>query len=249
MRAERGRAPVDLAPGAYDVILEPPAVAEVVEWLALTGLGARSIEDGSSCLAGRMGQTLTGPVTLYDDALSGDEGCPTLPFDAEGTPKTRLTFLDSGVARGVAHDRATAHTAGAAPTGHAAPLADDLALDGGGPVPQHLHMAPGSDGADQLIARVERGLYVARFHYVNGLIDTRRTLMTGMTRDGLFLVENGRLGPGVRNLRWTESLLEAFTRLGGVSRARQAVAAGLSDAVFVCPTVLVRGWRFTGSSR
>jgi predicted Zn-dependent protease len=74
--------------------------------------------------------------------------------------------------------------------------------------------------------------------------------MTGMTRDGLFLIENGKLGRGVRNLRWTGSLLEAFARLDGVTRARQLVAAGLSGStVFVCPTVLVRGWRFTGQSR
>jgi predicted Zn-dependent protease len=246
-RALGQRAPVELAPGPYDVILEPAAVAELLEWLALTGLSARTVEDGSSCLAGRAGQRLTGPVTIYDDALGGEDGCPTLPFDSEGTPKRRVVFLDGGVADGPAYDRATAARAGTGSTGHAAPLGDDLFE--GGPVPQHLHLGAGPDSVAALLGRIERGLYVARFHYVNGLIDTRRALMTGMTRDGLFLVENGRIGRGVANLRWTESLLEAFARIDGVGQVRQIVAGSLSGSVYVCPAVLVRGWRFTGTSR
>ena len=90
---------------------------------------------------------------------------------------------------------------------------------------------------------------MARFHYVNGLLDTRRALMTGMTRDGLFLIENGRVGRAVRNLRWTESLLDALGRSGGRTRAREVVASGLSESVSVAPSLLVRGWRFTGKSR
>lgn len=243
-RALRGRDPIELEPGAYDVILEPPAVAELLEWLALTSLGARSVEDGSSCLAGRAGERLTGEVTLYDDATSGEDGCPRAPFDAEGTPARRVTFIERGVARGWAHDRESAARAGAASTGHAAPLGGDLFE--AGPTPAHVHLAGGDDDEAALLARVERGLWVSRFHYVNGLLDTRRALMTGMTRDGLFLVENGRLGRGVRNLRWTESLLAAFERLGGVTRARQVIPAHLTDSVFVCPTLLLRAWTFSG---
>jgi predicted Zn-dependent protease len=247
VRAERAKSPLELPPQTYDVILEPPAVAELLEWLALTSLGARSLEDGSSCLAGRAGHALTGALTLVDDALSGADGCPTLPFDAEGTPKQRVVCLDAGRAGEVTHDRASAARLGRSSTGHAAPIGDELGE--GGPTPMHLQLAAGPDSVDDLLGRVERGLWVSRFHYVNGLLDTRRALMTGMTRDGLYLIENGKLGRGVRNLRWTESLLEAGKRLGGLSRARQVVAAGLSGQVLVCPTVLLRGWRFTGSSR
>jgi predicted Zn-dependent protease len=246
-RAARGRDPIELPPGAYDVVLEPAAVAELLEWLALTSLGARAVEDGTSCLAGRAGERITGPVTVYDDARTGEAGCPTAPFDAEGTPRTRVVLLDGGVARAPVHDRASAAAAGVASTGHAPPLDEDL-FDSG-PVPQHLHLGAGDDDTAALLGRVERGLWVSRFHYVNGLLDTRRALMTGMTRDGLFLVENGQLGRGVRNLRWTEALLEALGRTGGVTRARQVVPAGLGPSVLVCPTVLVRGWRFTGASK
>jgi len=243
-RAGRSRAPAPIAPGEYDVILEPHAVAELLEWLALTSLGARSLEDGSSALAGRLGEAITGALTLYDDALGGEAGCPSAPFDAEGTPRRRVTFLDGGVARAVVHDRATAAHAGAASTGHAASIADDFA--DGSPAPQHLMLAGGDASVEELIARVDRGLYVARFHYVNGLLDTRRALMTGMTRDGVWRIEGGRLAGPAANQRWTESLLDAGRRIGGISRARTLIAGGLSDSWFVCPTLLVRGWKFTG---
>jgi predicted Zn-dependent protease len=239
-RALRAKNPIEVPAGRYDVILEPPALAEMLEWLASTSLAARAVEDGSSCLAGRAGERIAGEVTLYDDALSGD--CPTAPFDSQGTPRQKLTFLDGGVARGPAHDRASALRAGAASTGHAAPLADEIFETG--PAPQHLHLAPGSDTLDTLLSRVERGLYVARFHYVNGLVDTRRALMTGMTRDGLFLVENGQITRPVRNLRWTESLLDAFTRCGGMTQSRELVASPLVEFYSVVPAILVRDWSF-----
>ncbi len=241
-RAAQSRQPVDVEPGSYDVILEPPAVAETLEWLALTSLGARSVEDGSSCLAGRGGENLAGQATIYDDASSNENGCPTQPFDSEGTPTRRHLFIDRGLARGPAHDRASAAQAGVTSTGHASPIGDELFE--GGPAPLHLHLAAGTRTLAELLSSVERGLYVARFHYVNGLLDTRRALMTGMTRDGLFLVENGRISRAVRNLRWTESLLEALRRADGMTTDREVVASGLSDSVTVAPTVLIRGWRF-----
>ncbi|MDB4970929.1 MAG: TldD/PmbA family protein [Myxococcales bacterium] len=246
-RAVRSRDPAPLAPGEYDVVLEPHAVAELLEWLALTSFGARAVEDGSSALAGRRGETITGALTMYDDALGGEDGCPTAPFDAEGTPRRRVTFVDAGVAGEVVHDRSSAAQAGARSTGHAPPIGDDL-FDGG-PIPQHLMLAPGDATVDELIGRVERGLLVSRFHYVNGLLDTRRALMTGMTRDGLWRIENGRVAGPAANQRWTESFLDAGRRVdgaAGISRERQLIAGGLSECWFVCPTILVRGWKFSG---
>jgi len=251
-RALRSRGATPLPPGDYDVVLEPHAVAELLEWLALTSFGARSVEDGSSALAGRIGEPLTGPaITIYDDALAGEDGAPTVPFDAEGTPRRRVALLDRGVARAVVHDRSTAVLAGTnvvpggtSSTGHAPPIGDEL-FDGG-PVPQHLMLAAGDADVAALIGRVERGLFVSRFHYVNGLIDTRRAVMTGMTRDGLWRIEDGKLAGPVANQRWTESFLEAGRRVDGISRDRALIAGGLSECWFVCPTILVRGWKFSG---
>ena len=236
--AEAGKAPTTLPPGEYDVLLEPSAVAELMEWLALIGFGARAVEEGSSFLSPAL---QAGLVTMYDDSLSGEDGCPTLPFNAEGTVKRRLSCLESGRAGRAAADRLSTDDANAL-TGHAAGLVDEISDSGA--VPQHLHWAAGTDDVEALETRLGRGLVVRRFHYVNGLLDTRRAVMTGMTRDGLFLVENGRR-TAVRNLRWTEPLLAAFSRIDGVSRARRVVSAGLSSSVFVCPWVLIRGWHFT----
>jgi PmbA protein len=244
-RAARSRDPAPLDPGAFDVVLEPHAVAELLEWLALTSFGARAVEDGSSALAGRLGEALTGErVTIYDDALGGEDGCPTAPFDAEGTPRRHVGCLVGGVARAVVHDRATAALLGAESTGHAPPIGDEL-FDGG-PIPQHLMLAAGDATVEELIARVDHGLLVSRFHYVNGLVDTRRALMTGMTRDGLWRIEGGRVAGPAANQRWTMSFLDAGRHIDGVSRARELVAGGLSECWFVCPTILVRGWKFTG---
>jgi len=236
--AEASRSPVAVPPGEHDVLLEPSAVAEVLEWLALIGFGARAVEDGSTFLSPTLE---AGRVTLYDDPLAGEDGCPTLPFDAEGTPKRRVVLLDAGRAGQAASDRLTTDDASML-TGHAASIVDEISESGA--VPQHLHWAAGTDEVADLEARLGKGLLVRRFHYVNGLLDTRRALMTGMTRDGLFSVADGKR-TAARNLRWTEPILSAFSRVEGVSRERRVVSSGLSASVFVCPWVLIRGWHFT----
>jgi predicted Zn-dependent protease len=247
-KAVRMRDPLDLEPGEYDVVLEPPAVVESLEWMAMTAFGAREVEQGQSFLAGRKpGEELTGPhASWFDDAIDIDRGVPALPFDSEGTPKQRVMFVDCGRAGGPCHDLRTAARAGVRSTGHAPAPGDEL----DGPFSTHVQMAAGEDSFDDLVAEVERGLLVTRFHYVNGLLDTRRALQTGMTRDGLFLIDQGKVTRGVRNLRWTEPMLEAFTRMDGATRDRQAVGTSWTSAgAFIAPAVLIRGFHFTGRSR
>jgi len=248
-KASRMRDPLDLLPGAYDVVLEPPAVVESLEWMAMTGFGAKSIEEGMSFLAGGPGRRLTGAaVTWLDDATAGAEDLPRWPFDCEGVPKRPVVFVERGLCGGPCHDLRSAARAGAGirSTGHAPPPSDDA----DGPVAGHVAMAAGDDSREALYAKVERGLLVTRFHYVNGLGDPPRALQTGMTRDGLFSIEHGKIGRGVRNLRWTEPMLEAFARMDGATRERQAVATTwMGGGGFVAPTVLLRGFHFTGKSR
>lgn len=248
-KAARMRDPIEVAPGAWDVVLQPPAVVESLEWIAMTAFGAKSVEEGASFLAGRTGHAVTGSsVTWVDDARAGTLGVPPLPFDCEGVPKQRVVFVERGQAGRPCFDLRTAARAGAAAgsTGHAPPPSDDA----DGPMATHVEMAAGADTEAQLIEKVERGLLVTRFHYVNGLLDPRRALQTGMTRDGLFAIENGRVTRGVRNLRFTEPMLEAFARMDGATRERAAVATTWTGAGgFVAPTVLLRGFTFTGQSR
>ena len=248
--AASSRDAVEIEPGPYDIVLSPVAVAELLEWMAMTSFAATTVLDGTSLLCGHQGQRVCGEeITIRDDPHVEHPSAIRLPFDAEGTPRRAVAYLDRGVAGEPATDRISAvrlHD-GRGSSGHAAPLGDDLA---DGPSAAHLVMSPGDASREDLLSRVERGLYVTRFHYVNGLLDTRRATMTGMTRDGTFLIEHGRLGRAVKNLRFTESILGAFGRVGGVGRDIKAVQTHMVRQVpYLCPAMLLRDFHFTGRSR
>jgi len=246
-KAVRGRDPLTIPAGDYDVVLEPTAVSELLEWLAFGSFGARSFEDGSSLVAGRVGERVTGKrITIGTTDHAPPVGAPAEPFDAEGMERRSVSLIESGVARGVVHDRRTAArlSTEAAPlesTGHAA-------VDGSAdPFVAHLEMGPGPDSFSQLVSRIDRGLWITRFHYVNGLLDTRAGRMTGMTRDGTFLIEDGKVRRGVANLRFTDSILEAFERIGGLTADRRAVPTWWAGGgAHVVPGMLIRKLHFSG---
>ena len=238
---------VSLAAGRYDVILEPEAVAELLEWLSMIGFTPRSLEDGTSFLHGRLGTAVTGDrVTIYDDGwCESGVGLPA-PFDREGVLKRKVVLIEDGIGRQVVHDSASARRMGCQSTGHS--VSRDEGSDSG-VSPGNLVFAAGADSVDDLLSRVERGLWVTSFHYVNGLLDPRRAVMTGLTRHGTFQIEDGRLARGVENLRFTDSILEAFGRIDGVSRAVQAIPTWWSYlGANVAPTLLIRGLAFTGQT-
>jgi predicted Zn-dependent protease len=244
------REPTSLDAGSYDVVMEPEAVTELLEWLAAIAFAAPEVEQGTSPMAGRLGERITGEgVDLVEDPLCDD---PALgfgpPFDREGTWKRRVPLVENGIARAILHDRTSAARMGAVSTGSAQLPSMGSA---GGMGPTALMLGAGTAaGVDDLLAGVQRGLYVCRLHYVNGLLDPRRAVMTGLTRDGCFLVENGKLGRAVGNMRFTDSLLEGLARCDGMTRARRAVPTSWSDSgAFVCPAVRIRGWRFNGKSQ
>jgi PmbA protein len=241
-KAERSRDPGEVSPGRYTVVLEPAAVAELVSFLAWLGLGAQSVQEGRSFLAGRIGERITGQgVTLVDDAF--DPRSLGRPFDHEGTPRRRMTLIEAGVARAVVHDRRTALAAGTESTGHASP---PPAVEG--PIPYDLVLAPGDRSVDELIASTERGILVTRFWY-NRVVDARRTLITGMTRDGTFLIEGGRLTRGLKNLRFNESVLEVLERAEGIGRDAEPTVFDYVGTCVVAPALKVRDFQFTGVTR
>jgi predicted Zn-dependent protease len=235
--AALARDSIALPPGSYDVLLEPPAVVEVLEWLALTAFGGQAALEGTSFLD-EPGRRLTSEHISWSDASD-------VPFDPEGTPRQPVSFVDCGRAGRPCFDLRTAARAGARSTGHAPPLAR-MAVTG--PIPLAVSMAPGEHPRDELVRRLDRGLIVTRFHYVNGLSDPRRAVQTGMTRDGLAFVEHGRVRGGARNLRFGEAMLDAFARMEGHGRERQAVATHwIGGGAFLAPPVLIRGFCFTGT--
>ncbi len=241
-KAELSRDPDEVAPGRYTVVLEPNAVAELVAFLAWLGLGAQSEQEGRSFLSGRLGERVTGAgVTLVDDAF--DPRSFGRPFDHEGTPRQRVTLIDDGIARAVVHDRRTALAAGIESTGHACP---PPAVEG--PIPYDLVLAPGTSSLDQLIASTAHGILVTRFWY-NRVVDARRTIITGMTRDGTFLIQDGRLTRGLRNLRFNESVLEVLARAEGAGRDAEPTVFDYVGNCVVAPALKVRDFHFTGVTR
>jgi predicted Zn-dependent protease len=251
-RAARMRDAIDVEPGPIDVVLSPAAVAEMLEWMAMTSFSARALVDKSSMLAGRAAGSplLDERLTIAEDPGFAHPGLITIPFDSEGTTRVAVPFVAAGRAGRTVTDLATAAQLhdDRGSTGHAPGIASDFSE---GPGPAHLVMHPGADALDALVGRLDHGLLVTRFHYVNGLLDTRRATMTGMTRDGLFLVERGQIMRGVRPLRWTDSFLDALsTRLGGVGKDLAASKTSWSRlGQVLCPPLLIRQFRFTGRSR
>jgi len=237
------REPLSLPLGTYEVILEPEAVGELVTWMGYTAFGAKSVEERTSFLAGRMGERVFDPrITIYDDG--NDPTSLRLPFDFEGSPKQRVVLIDRGAAAGLVYDTLYGARFRHPSTGHG--MSPD-AVDG--PLPLHLGMAPGQENAASMIRACTRGLLIPRFHYVNGLLNPREALMTGLTREGTFLIEDGVPTAPVATMRFTQSLLEAFSRVLGVSRERRLIADPSQElGCAVMPTVRLAGFRFTGSS-
>lgn len=242
--AQANRRPQALPLGRHDVLLEPEAVAELLEWLGYIGFGAKGLAERTSFLAGRLGDRLMSDrITIRDDALDPDG--LAVPFDYEGVPKSRVPLIDRGVAAGVVYDTAYGALYHRASTGHALPYDETE-----GPLPMHLGLAAGATPRREMERRLGRGLVITRFHYVNGLLDPRRAVMTGLTRDGVFLVKGGRVAGSARNLRFTQSILEAFSSVEAVSRERRLVAdpsAGLASCL--APALLIRGFTFTGTTQ
>jgi predicted Zn-dependent protease len=235
--------------GAYDVVFEPEAFAELLEWLATIAFAAPDVEQGTSPLAGRFGETITGErVTIVEDPLDESDLGFGAPFDREGVSRERVTLVERGVARGVLYDRATAKRMGARSTGSSVVAGFGAEA---GVAPTCLALDAGdAESVDALVRGVKRGLYVCRLHYVNGFIEPRRAVMTGLTRDGCFLIENGAITRPVGNLRFTDSLLEALGRCDGMTRTRTAVPTWWSDGgATLTPAVRIRGFRFTGGSQ
>jgi PmbA protein len=232
----------ELAPGAYDVILEPPALAEVFDWMNMIAFTGQSYEDGSSFFVGNLGKRILGEnFTLVDDAL----GYLPFPFDMEGLPKRAVTLIENGVPRTPVLDKAWADRLGMKPTAHAWHLGSP---EHGSAF--HLTMAGGDATREEMIASTKLGVWVTRFNYVNGLLEPKSALMTGTTRDGTFLIRDGKVVARLPNLRWTQSMVEAFSNIESLSRERRSVGTWYNMfGGTLSPTVKIRGWNFTGVSQ
>ncbi|HSP13249.1 MAG TPA: metallopeptidase TldD-related protein [Thermoanaerobaculia bacterium] len=233
----------DFAGGDLDVILEPPAIAEVLDWMNLITFSGQAFEDGSSFFVGNIGKrVLSERFTLVDDSL--DESFLPFPFDLEGLPRRRVTLIEHGVPRTPVVDKTYADRLSIPPTANAWHLG---APEHG--TAFHMAVAPGNATRDELIASTKRGLWVTRFNYVNGLLEPKSALMTGTTRDGTFLIRDGKVAARLPNLRWTQSMVEAFSNIEGLSRDRECVSTWYNPfGGTLAPTMKIRGWHFDATS-
>ena len=232
----------DLNPGRYEVVLEPNAVGTIVMFLGFYGFNGQAVAEQRSFA--NLGET------PFDQAISlcNDGTRPqaiAMPFDGEGTPVQRTDLIESGTIVGHTHDRRTAARVGAVSSGNA--------IAGGnrryGPIPFNLFMDPGNTAREDMIASVERGLLVTEFNYCR-VLDPRTVGMTGLTRNGTFMIENGVITGAVTNLRFTQSVVEALAAgnvLGVESTAR------LADSEFGVgfthvPSLHLAEWNFTGGA-
>lgn len=246
VRKTSRKEPIQIEPGEYEVILEPYAVSELLSFLGYLGFHALAVQEGRSFFSNRFGEKMVDEsVTIYDDGLD-PEGLQ-IPFDFEGIPKKRVTFFDRGVAKEVTYDSFTAGREGKDSTGHGL-----IAPNTGGPIPINLFMQGGESSLEEMIRSVRKGIYVTRFHYTN-VVEPMRAVITGMTRDGTFLIEDGEIKRPVKNLRFTESILKAFSRVTAISKDRRICSEGtVYSRRFVtgtvAPAIKVDGFNFSGVS-
>jgi PmbA protein len=239
-KAEQGRDPKPVDPGAYTVILEPAATSTLLQFLAYLGFGAKALLEDRSFLTGKLGQQImSDSVTIVDDPTAPD--ALGLPFDFEGTPSRKIVLVENGVARDVVWDRTTAKKAGRESTGHGLPPPNPY-----GPIPLNLRMLPGDQSLEQLISGTDRGLLVTRFHYAN-VVNEKETVLTGMTRDGTFLIEDGKLSHGVKNLRFTQNAVEALSNVDGIGDTTET-STELFFGGSRAPAVKINGFKFSSST-
>jgi PmbA protein len=208
----RGAQPLD--PGTYEVVLSPYAVAEMLEYLGLVGLGGLTVLEKRSFM--RFGERLMSESVTITDDVGSSELAP-LPFDGEGATTRPVTIIDRGVCNAVVHDSVTAARAEVSTTGHSFPQPN-----ADGPLPRYLCLTPGEGDPQSMIAACDRGLLVTRFWYVRP-VHPLATIITGMTRDGTFLIANGRVLRPVRDLRFTQSIVSALSDVRSIGAHRLAI--------------------------
>jgi len=234
-KAHRATDARELQPGRYTVILEPAAVLDLVGFL-FYDFAATALQDQRSCFHGRMGKQVFGKnISIVDDVYHPLQ--LGAPFDGEGMPRQRVLLVDRGVPKNLVYSRASAKVARKAPTGHGFMLPNEY-----GEAPMNLVFSGGKATLEEMIATTERGLLVTRLWYIRE-VDPYEKIMTGMTRDGLFLVEKGRVSSAVRNFRFNQSILEM---LGNVDLLGPAVRATGEEAFeMVVPAMKTRDFHFS----
>ncbi|MBI2953749.1 MAG: TldD/PmbA family protein [Chloroflexi bacterium] len=238
-KALRSRNPVSVEPGEYEVILEEYAANDILDFLVETGFSALAVQEGRSFMCNKFGQAIVdGGVSIWDDGLD-TSGLP-IPFDFEGVPKQKVTMIDRGIARDVVYDSYTAGRVGKESTGHALPAPNPE-----GPMPTNMFFASGDASIEQMLRGVRRGIWVTRFWYTR-TVHPLTVIVTGMTRDGSFLIENGEITQPIKNMRFTQGYLEALRNvemIGATTKLQRSWFGGNR-----VPALKIAKWNFSSAT-
>lgn len=250
-KARDSRAPKELAPGKYTVVLEPAAVLDLVGFM-FWDFGGLAIIDQRSFLNNRIGTKLFGEnITIVDDVYHPLQSHAA--FDGEGVGRRRVSLVENGVIKRLVYARATAEkmrkseyaekVGEIAATGHGFPLPNEM-----GEAPANIvFLTPGGEqSTEQMVAGTERGILITRLWYIRE-VDPYEKILTGMTRDGTFLVEDGKVKCGIRNFRFNQSLIETLNKVEAMSQAVRA--SGEESFDMVAPAMKVRDFNFTEVTR
>ena len=239
--------PITLPPGEYPVVLGAEAVAEILGWVGVLGFNGLAYVEGRSAIEGRLGQRVAAASVNLSDSPRHPRTLPK-SYDADGIPKAPLPLIQDGVAHRIVHDVRSAALAGggAASTGHAhVPGGED-----NGPRPSNLVLVGGgADGVGDLVSKVDRGIFVTRLWYTNP-VRPREGLITGMTRDGTFLIEGGVIERPLDDMRLTDSVFGLLERVQDLGNKPRLISEGefydrrVAEGI-VCPPVRVSNMRFT----
>lgn len=238
-KARLSAKPVEIEPGRYRVVLEHAAVLDLVGQI-FADFSATAIEEQRSFLTGKLGQRLFGEhISIADDfSHTMQHGAP---FDGEGMPRARLALVDRGVVREVACGRSAAMRTAAQPTGHGLPLPNET-----GEMATNIVMSGGDETVESLVAGMDRGILVTRLWYIRE-VDPAAKIMTGMTRDGTFLVEGGRIVSGLRNFRFNQSVVELLNSVEAMSVPRRTSGEEAFD--MVVPALRASNFHFSEVTR
>jgi PmbA protein len=234
-KAAASRAPREVETGRWTVILEPAAVLDLVGFL-FYDFAATAIRDQRSCFNKRVGKKVMGDnITVHDDVTHPLQ--TGAAFDGEGLPRQQVLLIEQGVLRNLVYSRASAKKMKTKPTGHGLPLPNEY-----GEAPYNLVFEGGTTPVEEMISSTERGILLTRLWYIRD-VDPYEKVLTGMTRDGTFLVEDGRIAGGVRNFRFNQNILEMLSNVEQLGPAVRA--AGEESFEMVVPAMKVRGFHFT----
>lgn len=233
--------PIKLSPGEYQVVLSPLASATLLMFLGYVGFSATSYQDGRSFVEYCLNQQVfDGKLNVKDDGRDL-RTLYAMPIDGEGVPKGAMQLISNGVVseQSICYNSFTAGKEGKKSTGHAIPPISDYYSER--PMPFNMIADPGDATLEEMIAETKRGILVTTFHYVNP-VEPTKVVLTGLTRDGTFLIENGEVSKPIVNMRFTDSMLSALKNMPLIGRELEMVEAT------TVPSMKLEKLRFVGVS-